>query len=348
MFKKLIIFLVIFHLALSCDSGIKEEMLFKNYHIPNKNISFERNVVNDLKIIDSIMEFEDVFSFQLNTTSQNSNEVAFIKNFEPIIYHFNLKTKNLKKIGDIGESNAEYLDPYQLYFDGIKYIFTDLQDRSIKQIIRDDAEVVKKNILFTNFGIIDENLILYHEEVGIDSDEFEDSFFIVENLSNNEVKRINITKNNNIDKSVYKGVALEGKFVQNERYIANIPFKSSFISVFDIHEKKLNPPIHTIDKTGIANVKLNNLNNQYFFTSNPQDFINLDACLYEDKIYILSNISINETEYYIDVYSIKNREYIHSFEIQFDSKDKPSLIYVIDNKIIILTENLNLKILKIK
>jgi hypothetical protein len=340
--------LVIIFFIQSCNeiNETEKKKIFRNKYVPNKNISFHRNMNDGLKIIDSISEFRDVFTFQLNTTMNNKAEFSFIENFEPQIVNYNLESNKFKKIGQIGESNKEYLDPYQLYFNGIEYVFSDLQDRSIKKITESDADLFKRNINFTNFGITNE-LLIYHDEIGTDANPNDDSFFIELNLLTNKLNKINLTDAKNLDTYKYKSIALEGKVIQDEKYIANVPYKSSLISIYDIANRKMGKPIHTIDKTGIAKVELISFGNQTSFKTTPQEFINLDACLYDKKIYILSNIKQDESEYYIDVYQIEENSYHYSYKIKsISGGNPPSLIYITNGNLIVLFEDLQLQIFK--
>jgi hypothetical protein len=245
--------LVIIFLTQSCNENSKDKKkeVFRNKFVPNTNISFDRNINNSIKIIDSISEFKDVFSFQLNTTLNSKFEVAFIQNFEPQIVNYNFESDRFTNIGQIGESNKEYLDPYQLYFNGIEYIFSDLQDRSIKKITESDALLFKKNINFTNFGITNEFLI-YHDEIGTDANPNDDSFFIEFNFQTNKLNKLNLTDDENLDTYKYKSIALEGKVIQDEKFIANVPYKSSLISIYNMANRRKGKHLHTIDETGIA------------------------------------------------------------------------------------------------
>lgn len=272
------------------------------------------------------------FNANLDLMSIHDNKLYFVDWNQGSFHFFNTEIKKFDPtFGHYGRSPKEYInvvnykitDSSLISFDSAKSIFknhgfNDSLYSYLKIPQGFDAAVFKKNEVLAMTRGADEN-------------DFKLNFYIYDALKNLK-KDIKLTKNR--FSKAFSGLSYNGYFTEDKKgnNFIFIPFDSNFFMIFDqdfnfLREGK------TIYNTPDPNFRMTE---DGLVKDDYSREVNINASIYNNVLYILTNVSQANENYYIDYYNLENSKYLGSYKLNSSEKDKPREILVDKNKIHVL------------
>jgi len=317
-----------------------------NLKLKNDNLIFNRSILKPLEVIKTFTNFAPITHFQSNYPDIDSIFATSINSSK--IYKFDNLLRNISVIDKNGLGPNEFVNPYGVLVFSDYLVFTDAGQRNIKTYNFKNQHIETKlsKIDFFSFALKNNHLLYLSNSPNTDS--ISQLFFTKQNLDKPNIKqKINLTEKSNLPVNDFMSFAYQGEFRQNKNHVFYFGWYTSDIFMFDNNFNFIKI-IKTIDNSPPPRPFNQKIGNYTALNINREKMINLDMTLNNDNIYMLSNIN-KKNLYYIDCYNIdKTKSYRGSYEIKLSQEQKPINIFTYNNKILVLFEDYNLKVFKLK
>lgn len=332
-----IITLIYFSVDTSIDNKIMEFKISKKEKIHSKKEIIKKRIFNKNKL-KKVSVYQHNYGNIFKWVYRNG-EIYTLDDVTQTINIIDIITWDLKKvIGGKGGApwENESISNFEISDDGKYVLIADNQKMSVnkRKILSKNNELYFKNEnTFWDASYLGENnfIFLTDQNNGIGGDF---KFSTINILNKKEIFSVDFREELKIDSETnHLNIAYEGFFIKNNNNdVIYLCSKAGLFIKFD-KKGKIDYVSKTIDSSPPPKVTTKKYGNATIYVKNPDVSINYSASLDSNHLYILSLVRFKKSKnLVVDLYEIKNGNYIKSFEIPNFEKQLPVEILKIDKK----------------